>query len=274
MTQKRGIYGRHAAWPITCPSFRKNSKYRCGNNEQVCAQGTVPPPPPPSPPPFPSQLPSYLTRLTSVCLLVCCLSPSWECPLPKSRNLAWLAHPISPRGLRPSLAGRYILCGMSFLGPGQESLSYKSRSMRKDKIQVQKLILSLEKDCNCYTQGEYTFNRTHTCFQPAQTWALLGQRNNPPPTTSHYYQASTFCQYLGEPLSEDRATFFTQMQSGWEAEGSNSRRLRKNTTVIIYVMKRLIAGCCAETRCNGTIPITLIIIIKRAFTSHDKKLQI
>lgn len=121
VTQKRGIYGRHAAWPITCPSLEKNSKYRCGNNEQVCAQGTVPPPPPPSPPPFPSQLPSYLTRLTSVCLLVCCLSPSWECPLPKSRNLAWLAHPLSPRGLRPSLAGRYIPCGMFFLGPGQES---------------------------------------------------------------------------------------------------------------------------------------------------------
>lgn len=146
--------------------------------------------------------------------------------------------------------------------------------MRKDKIQGQKPILSLEKYWNCYMLGEYTFNRTHTCFQLAQIWVLLGQRNNPPPTTSHYYQASTFCQYLGEPLFEDRATFLTQMQSGWEAEASNSRKLWKNTTVIIYVTKRLISGCCAETRCNGTIPITLIIIIKRAFTSHDKKLQI
>lgn len=210
---------------------------------------------------------------TSVCFLVCCLSPSWECPLPKSRNLAWLAHPISTRGLRPSLALGTFYVGCPFWGQVR-SPGYKRRSMRKEKIRGQKLILSQEKYCNCHTQGEYTFKRTRTCVQPAQTWVLLEQRNNPPPSTSQDYQASTFCQYLGKPLSECSPTFLTQMQSGWEAEGSNGRRLWKYTTIIIYVMKRLISGCCAETRCDGTIPITLIIIIKRAFTSHDKKLQI
>lgn len=116
MTQKRGVYGRHTAWPITCPLFRKNSKYRCGNNEQVCAQGTVPP--------LPHALPSTPVSFTDtllfdpfVCLLVCCLSPSWECPLPKSRDFAWLAHSISPRGLRPSHSVHF----MCYVLPGARS---------------------------------------------------------------------------------------------------------------------------------------------------------
>lgn len=149
-------------------------------------------------------------------------------------------------------------------GP-REKKRYKARSW-----------FFLGKNTAIATRKESILLKEHTPVssqhRPGSCW---GKETTFLPTISRYYQASAFCQYLGKPLSVHSATFLTQMQSGWEAEGSNCGRLWKNTTVIIYVMKRLISGCCAETRCDGTIPITLIIIIiKRAFTSHDKKLQI
>lgn len=135
-----------------------------------------------------------------------------------------------------------------------------------------KLNLSLEKYCNYYTQEKFSLKRTSSCFLvhsfPASS--DLGRVEaekrpfSPPPPLPPSVSTWGNLYLRRETFSSLR---WKAIEVGKQGMAGGIKKIR---TVIIYVMKR----CCTETPCDGNIPITLIIIIKKTFTSRDKKLQI
>lgn len=146
--------------------------------------------PPCFPHSFPVIWPPYFCMF-----LVCCLSPSWECSLPKSRNLAWLAHPISTRGLRPSLALGTFYVGCPFWGQVRSPV-YKSRSMRKKRYKARSWFF-LGKNTAIATRKESILLKEHapvssqhgpgSCWGKETTLPLL-----PATTTKHLPFVSTW----------------------------------------------------------------------------------
>lgn len=117
-----------------------------------------------SPSPSVSFTASLLLDLTWLLRLFPGLSPpSWECSFPKSRNLARLAHPTSPRRFRPSLALGSILCGMSFLRPGQESWLQK-QPCEKGENTSPEADSSSGKILQFLQARKVFFQRIHNCF--------------------------------------------------------------------------------------------------------------
>lgn len=191
----------------------------------------------------------------------------------KRRGLARLARPISPRGLRPRLARGTIICGMSLQRPGPEPWFYRSRLVRKEKLRI----LSLGKHCNLYPQEGFLVKEhapvSWHSFLGSTGLRLAGARKQPPPhATRPTTKRLQILLVRGEPLWEGSAGYFIQMETVERVGKPWQKALKEQNG--IYVMKRLFSGCHAETGCDGIIPTTLMIIIKRDVTSPDNKLQI